>query len=467
MKSSVIGLTYIAFKVAPIKFGEEMKQGIIIDRLNERLLHPQEDLRHLTAEQQFQLIMSKVSDLTEPVITSADLEERLRHSLLNGAPLKVKFGIDPTGPDIHIGHAVSLINLRLFQRMGHKIILLIGDFTGMIGDPSGRVDARPALTAEQVRENMTSYEEQASRIIDLKDPSIERRYNTEWMNQLTMRQWVKIIKEISANSLLQREDFRLRLAAGQGLSMAELEYALFMGYDSVVLSPDIELGGIDQFLNMHMCRQMMSRAGQKPEIIISYNLLAGTTGERDEQGRFIKMSKSRGNYIPVTAHPNDMYGAVMSIPDDIMWIWFRELTEITPEELEELRASVAQAATHPKQVKQLLARVVVGAFNDFNVNLIAEAEQDFNSKFGKEAVLVPESAEVVRLRPEATMIDYLLELTLKSKGEIRRLVQQEGIRWLKDQDYVPIKMEDLSLPSELLEKQVIRVGKRFYYRFEW
>src|SRR5262249_61329698 len=219
--------------MAPIKFGERMKQDII-ERLNERLLQPQEDLRHLTAEQQFQLIMSKVSDLTEPVITSADLKERLRHSLLTGAPLKVKFGIDPTGPDIHIGHAVSLINLRLFQRMGHKIILLIGDFTGMIGDPSGRVDARPALTAEQVRENMATYEEQASRIINLKDPSIERRYNTEWMDRLTMRRWVNIIKEISANSLLQREDFRLRLAAGHGLSMGELEYALFMGYDSVV-----------------------------------------------------------------------------------------------------------------------------------------------------------------------------------------------------------------------------------------
>jgi tyrosyl-tRNA synthetase len=316
--------------------------------LEERLLHPVRDKRHLPADEQFDLIMSKVADIEGAVVSPADLRSRLQASRPSGKPLRVKFGIDPTGPDVHIGHAVSLLNLRRFHEMGHKIILVIGDFTGMIGDPSGRSDARQALSEEEVRANMATYEAQASRIIDLSDPSIERHYNSEWMQKLDLRQWAAILKRIPAASLLQREDFRKRLDRGLGLSVAELEYALFMGYDSVVLNPDIELGGVDQYLNMHVCRQMMSTAGQNPEIIITYNLLPGTSGELDEEGRYAKMSKSRGNYIPITADAAEMYGKTMSIPDEIMWIWYRELTDITPTELDTLRKDVSSGQVHPK-----------------------------------------------------------------------------------------------------------------------
>jgi tyrosyl-tRNA synthetase len=443
--------------------------NIMITSLQEfenRLLHPETDLRHLSAEQQFERIIAKASDLTEAVVSPADLLERLKVSKATNRPLKIKFGIDPTGPDIHIGHAVSLLNLRLFQRMGHKVVLVIGDFTGMVGDPSGRMDARTALSEEDVRQNMTTYEEQAAKIIDLKDPSIERHYNSTWMHQLTMREWMGIIKKISATSLLQREDFRTRIKTGQGLSMAELEYALFMGYDSVVLNPDVELGGVDQYLNMHVCRQMMTNAGQRPEVIISYNLLAGTTGERDTQGRYVKMSKSSGNYIPVMADPSNMYGAVLSIPDEVMWVWYRELTESTPGEVGELKALVESGQLHPKQAKQLLARVIVGTFNGFDRDIIEAAENDFNEKFGKGATLVPDSTQVVRLEPDKNFMETLVQLTGKTKNEIRRLVQQQGIRLLHGDEYVPLTVEQLTLPSANLKGSVLKVGKRFYYKFE-
>ncbi|MDP2898151.1 MAG: tyrosine--tRNA ligase [bacterium] len=431
--------------------------------LEERLLEPEADLRHLTAEGQYERIMAKVAEHPESVVTPEDLLERLRNSKKTGIPLKVKLGIDPTGPDIHIGHAVTLINLRLFQRMGHKIQLVIGDFTGMIGDPSGRMDARPALTEEEMRQNMSTYDEQAARIIDLRAADIERHYNSEWMNKISMRQWAGILKQISASELLQREDIRTRLEKGYGISMAELEYALFMGYDSVVLVPDIEIGGLDQYLNMHMCRKMMSNAGQRPEIIITYNLLAGTTGVRDEEGRLLKMSKSYGNYIPITVAPEDMFGKVMSIPDEVMWVWYRELTEITPEELKELKGAVEAGKVHPKDAKQLLARVVVGTFNHYSREVIEKANADFNEKFGKKAVLVPDSAVMVGVQPEEALIDVLSREAGETKSQLRRLVQQKGIQILKGEEYVVLTMEELLSPASDSAPSVIRVGKRRYF----
>jgi tyrosyl-tRNA synthetase len=434
-----------------------------LKRLEERLLSPEADLRHLSAEKQYGRIMAKVADHPEGVVTPDDLLERLRNSKKTGEPLKVKLGIDPTGPELHIGHAVTLLNLRLFQRMGHKIQLVIGDFTGMIGDPSGRMDARPALTEEEMRQNMSTYDEQAARIIDLRAADIERHYNSEWMNKISMKQWAGILKEISASELLQREDIRTRLEKGYGISMAELEYALFMGYDSVVLVPDIEIGGLDQYLNMHMCRKMMSNAGQKPEIIITYNLLAGTTGSRDKEGRLLKMSKSYGNYVPVTAPPEDMFGKVMSIPDDVMWVWYRELTEITPEELKELKAAVEAGGVHPKEAKELLARVIVGTFNHFNREIIEKANADFNEKFGKRAVLVPDSTMSVEIKPDENLIDVLSRETGETKSQMRRLIQQKGIQVLKGEEYEPVTMEQLLSPAGDLAPCIIRVGKRRYF----
>jgi len=441
-----------------------MSQHELLVKLEDRLSRPESDLSHLTAEEQHRLILAKVASIPGAVISPDDLLDRLRTAKKTGCPLRVKFGIDPTGPDIHIGHAVSLINLRLMQRMGHQVVIVIGDFTGMIGDPSGRSDSREALTIEDVHRNMASYEQQAARIINLRDTAVETHYNSTWMNRLTMAEWIDLIKKISATALLQREDFRNRLAAGRGLTMAELEYALFMAYDSVVLKPDIEIGGIDQYLNMHMCRQMMANEKLQPEVVITYNLLAGTTGERDDQGRLIKMSKSRGNYIPVETPPADMYGRVMAIPDEVMWIWFRELTEITAEELDALKEKVEDGTIHPKSAKQLLARLVVGTFNRFDATIMREAEEVFESKFGKAADLVPRDVETLRVSPEELMLDVLSRVTSKSKSDIRRLVQQNGVQLLSALQYVPLDVSDLSRAAECYPDCVLRIGKRQYFR---
>jgi tyrosyl-tRNA synthetase len=455
----------VAFSVGAIGELRSMR-ATNIDDIERRAQAAGSDLRTLSAEDQYERIMSRVSDLREPVVSPSDLLDRLRESKKSGVPLKVKFGIDPTGPDIHVGHTVSLLNLRLFQRMGHQLSLVIGDFTGMIGDPSGRLDERPALTEVEVRANMATYEAQASRIVNLSDPSIERHYNSEWMSPITVRQWVDIIKQIPVSELLQREDFRNRLAEGHRLSIAELEYAVFMGYDSVVLNPDIELGGIDQYLNMHMCRQMMANANQKPEIIISYNLLPGTTGERDSQGRLMKMSKRKGNYIPITASPDDMYGKVMSIPDEVMWIWYRELTDLPTTDIEMLKQQVLSGELHPKSAKQLLARIIVGTFNHFDLEAIARAEDDFNTKFGKQAVLIPDSTTAISIQPSTTLVDQLVQVTKRSKNELRRLVKQKGIHKLQDHEYAPLKADELEALTDQMNGMVIRIGRRHYYRFQ-
>jgi tyrosyl-tRNA synthetase len=436
----------------------------LLSRLEEHLLHPLGDLRHLSAEEQFDIIQPRVAP--GGLITSRELLERLKSSKASGQPLRVKFGIDPTGPDIHIGHAVSLINLRLFRRMGHQIVLVIGDFTAQIGDPSGRSDERPALTLGDVRDNMATYEAQAARVVDLADPSIERHYNSEWMSRLTMQQWADLLRKISASSLLQRDDFRQRLASGQGLSMAELEYALYMAYDSVILNPDIELGGTDQFLNFHMCRQMMKENGQVPEVIIAFDLIPGTTGERDSNLRFEKMSKSRGNYIAVTAEPADMYGKVMSIPDEVMWIWYRSLTEAPAQSIHNLETATRSGHIHPKDAKQLLARVVVATFNRYSATAIEKAERDFNSKFGAAADLVPEGAVPFQANPDLSILNLLSSISGRSKGEVRRLCEQRGIWLLGDggTEYINFDVSCLGRPGSDLRGAVVRIGKRHYYR---
>lgn len=435
-----------------------------IETLEERLLNPEPDLSYLSARQQYELILSKVSNLPEPIITPEGLLEKLQESKETGRPLRIKFGIDPTGPDIHIGHTVSLINLSTIQRMGHIVILLIGDFTALVGDPSGRKDSRPLLTLDEIHQNMATYEHQAARVIELTGSNIERRYNSEWMHDLSISNWVEVIRKVSVSELLQRKDFKARLEVGSGFSVAELEYILYMAYDSVALQPDIEVGGTDQFLNFHMCRQLMVNAGLDPEVAITYNLLPGTTGLRDEAGELVKMSKSLGNDIPVTAKPSEMYGKTMSVPDEVMWVWFRELTDITLNELEQLQVYVDEGKIHPKDVKQLLARVVVGVYNYFDAGTIRAAENDFNAKFGKEKELIPDSTQPIVVEANTPLIELMSQATDKSRSELRRLVTQQGIYLLKGVNYVPITAEELhALPSDL-DGDIVRIGKRHYFR---
>ncbi len=367
---------------------------------------------------------------------------------------------------MHLGHAVPILMLRRFQQMGCKIQFVVGDFTARIGDPTGRMTARPILTEEQIQENMKSYFEQAGLILDLRNPGVETYYNSEWLSKMTMREWLPLLQRISASQVFQREDFQRRLKGGGSISMAELMYALFMAYDSVVLKPDVEVGGIDQFLNLYWCREMMRLEGLKSEIFVVTNLLAGTSGGIDSEGRIVKMSKSLRNYISIKEEPSEMYGKVMSIPDEVMWIWFRELTEISSSELKELKSRVQSGDVHPMEAKRMLARVIVGTFNHYDKGIISEAERRFNQKFGKQKQLVPGDIETVTAPSGSKLIDVLSEATGESKSSLRRMLtssEKGGIRILRGDNYSPLTMDDLN--SQITgDEIIIRVGKRRYYK---
>lgn len=432
--------------------------------LEQRLRSPLPDLSQLSAEGQLAYIEEKAAP-GESIVTKAQLLQRLKDSKKNNKPLRFKLGIDPTGPEIHIGHAIPLINLRRFLAMGHAVDLLFGDFTAMVGDPGGRMDERPALTAEDVKRNVATYERQAGQVLDLKSPRIKIYYNSAWLGKLTLTDWLKLTKGIGVSALLQREDFRKRLDAGLPLSLAEAEYALLMGYDSVQLNSDVEVGGMDQFLNFHFCRDMMAAAGQVPESFVCFDLLPGTTGDRDEQGRLRKMSKSRGNYIAVEASPEDKYGKAMSIPDEVMWVWFREITEIRKGELDELKAEVNAGRVHPKEAKQLLARVVVATFHQYDANAVKAAEDAFNQRFGKDAVLVPDGTPEVSVAGMQKISNALAAATGESSSQVRRLVQQKGVHWLDGADYTVLPEAALNEPAAVLSGRVVKVGKLRYFKF--
>lgn len=441
-------------------------QSLDLAALEARLSAPLPDLSALSAQEQYDLIASKAAP-GESIVTSAGLLERLKQSKATGRPLRFKLGIDATMAQLHIGHAIPLINLRRILKMGHEIDLIFGDFTAMIGDSGGRMAERPALTPEQVQANVATFGEQSARILDLKAKGVSVHYNSTWLGKLTLADWLKITRGVGMGALLQREDFRKRLDAGLPLSMAEAQYALLMGYDSVVLKTDVEVGGLDQFLNFHFCRNVMEAEGMAPECFVCFDLLPGTNGERDEQGRLKKMSKTGGNHIPVAADPAEHYGKAMSVPDEVMWIWFRALTEIGEEELKSLETAVASGALHPKEAKRLLARLVVAIFNGYDAKVVKAAEAAFDQKFGAAKLAVPEDTKTVALAGAGPkVLDALRTATGESASQLRRLVQQKGIHLLEGEDYAPLAEENLAKEAGYLSGRVIKVGKRQYFRFE-
>ena len=438
----------------------------LLNTLNDTLLKPLPDLSGLSAEEQFDIIVSKAAD-GDSIVNKESLLERLKESKKTGKPLKFKLGADPTGPELHLGHAVSLINLRRYLAMGHHVDFIVGDFTAMVGDASGSMSERPALTKEDVAKNMASYKEQASKILDFDKVSLH--YNSTWSEKINLAEWLALTKRISVSSLVQREDFRKRLEGGIPLSLAEFEYALLMGYDSVALETDVEVGGYDQFLNFHFCRDVMGAHGMRKEEFITYNLIAGTTGEVDDQGRYIKMSKSKGNYIPMAAEPADMYGKTMSIPDNIMWVWFRELTEITPTQLEQLKADVEAGKIHPRDAKMLLARAIVASFNNYDADVVAAAEAAFTSKFGGEKKLIPDDVITAKVTAESgSLLDVLAGLTGRSKGDLRRTAAGQGVRVLDEaaEDYIAIDEATLTTDAANHIGKTLRVGKRAYFTLQ-
>lgn len=364
-------------------------------------------------------------------------ESELRAKLAKGTPLRVKLGVDPTAPDIHLGHTVVLSKLRTFQELGHKVVFIIGDFTASIGDPSGRDSTRPPLSDEAIQKNIETYTDQVFKVLD--PAKTEVRYNGEWLYDLFNRAnphfiLKSLLRRHTVQQLMEREDFAQRQKAGEPISMLELMYPLFQGYDSVAVKADVELGGNDQLFNLLMGREMQKDEGQPPQVVMTLPLLEGLDGVR-------KMSKSYGNHVGVKDAPADMYGKLMSVPDQLMWKYFELLTE---EVLDDVKA------LHPKAAKQRLAWLIVERFHGGPAADAAQA--GFDKVFSRKEN--PEDVETYELKGAVDVVQLLVEAQLAaSKSEARRLVEQGGVQ---------LEGRKISLNEKIAvtAPSILKVGKR-------
>jgi tyrosyl-tRNA synthetase len=366
-------------------------------------------------------------------------EDEFAKSLKVGKPLRLKLGVDPSSPDIHIGHAVPLRTLRMLQDMGHTVIFLIGDATARIGDPSGKNKTRPVLSEEQITANAQTYLDQVGSILDVSKAEVRR--NSEWLDKLDFAGLLKLASSFSVAQLTEREDFKTRLASGQELALHELLYPVMQAYDSVMLEADVEFGGTDQRFNMLAGRALQKKLGQRPQQVVMSKLLVGTDGVQ-------KMSKSLGNYIGVADEPNDMYGKVMSIPDALIGPYYELCTTIDLKLIDEVVKSLASGA-NPREVKASLARQIVAEYYD--EKSAQTAEDAFNKQFRDGGR--PEDIPVITVK-KAGLVETLLAAELvESKSEARRLIEQGGVRV---NDIVIGKDDQPVLESG----DVLQVGKR-------
>jgi tyrosyl-tRNA synthetase len=319
------------------------------------------------------------------VIREDELKARLEKSLKTGKPLRAKLGLDPTAPDIHLGHTVVIRKLKHFQDLGHTAVFLIGDFTALVGDPTGQSETRPPLSREQVKTNAKTYLEQVFKLLDPKKTEV--RYNSEWLDKLSSYDIVRLCAKYRVARMLEHEDFRSRLAGNQPISMHELLYPLLMAYDSVALQADVELGATEQKFNLLMGREIQREYGQESQVCMTMPILVGLDGQR-------KMSKSLGNYVGITEAPAEMFGKLMSMPDDLMWSYWDLVTDRTPSWIEEIRKRVADGTTHPMDVKMRLAQEIIATFH--GKEPAREAAQSFQRVFrNREA---PEEIPAIRLK---------------------------------------------------------------------
>lgn len=385
-------------------------------------------------------VLAELKRGVDEILSEADLIEKLKEN----RPLKVKLGADPTAPDIHLGHTVVLNKLRQFQNFGHEVIFLIGDFTGMVGDPSGKNTTRPPLSREDVLRNAETYKEQIFKILDPQKTRIV--FNSEWLGQLGTEGMIRLTSNYTVARMLERDDFKKRFTNQQPIAIHEFIYPLLQGYDSVALDADVELGGTDQKFNLLVGRELQKSAGKKPQVAITLPLLVGLDGEK-------KMSKSLGNYIGVTDAPNDMFGKVMSISDDLMWDWYNLLSFRPLTEIERLKADV-KAGKNPRDVKILLAKELISRFHD---QAAADAaEQEFINRFQKGAI--PNDMPEFTFAGEIGLATLLKEAGLvSSTSEAIRSAQQGGVKIDGE------KVEDVRQNAQK-GTFVYQVGKRKFAR---
>ncbi len=370
--------------------------------------------------------------------------------LKQGRPLVAKLGVDPTAPDLHLGHAVPLRKLRQFQDFGHRVVLIIGDFTALIGDPSGRNSTRPPLTAEEIDANAITYIEQAYRILDPERTEIRR--NSEWLGCLGFADILRLTSQFTVARILERDDFQKRYREGVGISLHEFLYPVAQAYDSVAIEADVELGGTDQLFNLLAGRELMEKSGMEPQVCLTLPLLEGTDGVQ-------KMSKSYGNYIGLTDDPSEMFGKVMSIPDELMSKYLRLCTALPVHEIEEIEAGLSGGLLHPNTTKRRLAREIVGLYHTGEA--AGEAEAAFDRVFKQHEL--PEDVPEVAVAMGATVhLPALLREAglVSSNAEGRRMIDQGGVKI----DGEAIGAGDYDLDSSAIEGAVVQVGKRRFAR---
>ncbi|MGH3832441.1 MAG: tyrosine--tRNA ligase [Pseudonocardiaceae bacterium] len=431
-------------RVTALLAGADLAVGATVrDLLTETTRRRSLDLSDLCPAEQAALVAPRSQEL-QP---SADaLAERIITAEKKGRRFIAKFGIDPTGHEVHLGHTVPMLILSRFQRMGHQVVFIVGDMTAKIGDPSGRSDDRPALTDADIARNLATYREQVTPFFDFERAQFRR--NGDWLRQITLPKIIEIVARIPVSMPLQREDFRKRLDAGQGLSIAELMYSVVMALDSVETHCDLEVGGIDQFLNMQMCRKVMGIGGQTPELVVATSLIEGTDGTG------AKMSKSKGNYVPLAATAGEIFGKIMSVPDRLVEQYFRALSEWRDSELAVTAERVQAGSLHPMEVKKILAGEVTAAIHGVDAAMLAREE--FVARFSKrtfaEAGDLPTISGLGR-----SVTDAVKALGFaKSNGDVRRVAEQGGLRLVVEseggQEQVAITAEEAREPLDAVVK---------------
>ena len=395
-------------------------------------------------ERQFNVYQNGVSE----IIPALEFKQKISKSLLTGRPLKIKLGLDPSAPDVHLGHTVVLNKLKQFQENGHIIQLIIGDFTGKIGDPTGKSTARKQLTNEEVKYNAKTYFEQFSKVLDME--KVELYYNSTWLSKLGLEDTINLSASITVARLLERNDFSERLATGKPISLHEFFYPLMQGYDSVELESDVELGGTDQHFNVLMGRHIQEHFKKEKQVVVLLPLLEGLDGVE-------KMSKSKNNYIGVDEEPNDIFGKIMSLPDELTMKYFNLITDLPLEEKTEIYDNLKSGALHPRDAKMHLGKVIVRMYH--NEALAELAAEHFRTVFQRGAI--PKDIPAIKWEGEKSIpiIDLLVRLGLQtSKSEARRMILNGGIRIDGE------KVMDVNLQVDFRKDLIIQVGKRKFLK---
>lgn len=400
-----------------------------------------------SAAEQFEILTRGAVD----VVTGDEFRKKLDRSCATGKPLTVKVGFDPTAPDIHLGHTVLLRKMRQFQDLGHRVIFVIGDFTGMIGDPTGRSKTRPPLTREQIEENAETYRRQCFKVLDAEKTEI--RFNGEWLRPLGAEGLIRLAARYNVARMLERKDFKQRYQAGQSIAVHEFLYPLAQAYDSVALEADVELGGSDQLFNLNVGRDIMPEYGLEPQVLLTMPLLEGLDGVD-------KMSKSLGNYVGVDEDPREIFGKILSISDDLMWRYYELCTGLSAEGLEQMRGLVRDKALHPKKAKEGLAMRII---SDFHGEAAARAAREEFERVFKDREAPRDVPEF--LRPAGSGTVFLARLLVdcglaKSNSDGMRLIAQRGVHV----DGAAVDPGTREIEVSPGREVLLKVGKRHFAR---